>query len=54
MFLNDFYWVSDKYVDSKEYTHTHTHTYIYLYIYESKYGLKSDSMKIAEKHNPNR
>ena len=26
--------------------------YIYIYIYESKYGLKSDSMKAAEKHNP--
>ena len=23
-------------------------------IYESKYGLKSDSMKVAEKYNPNR
>ena len=22
--------------------------------YESKYGLKSDSMKVAEKHNPNK
>ena len=27
---------------------------IYLSINESKYGFKSDSMKVAEKHNPNR
>ena len=34
--------------------HTHKYIYIYIYIYESKYGSKSDSMKKAEKHNPNR
>ena len=27
--------------------------YIYIYIHENKYGLTSDSMKTADKHNPN-
>ena len=28
--------------------------YIYTYKYESKYGLRFDSIKVAEKHNPNK
>ena len=40
--------------------HVKCHVRLYLVFvfpkgqYESKYGLKSDSMKVAEKHNPNR
>ena len=32
----------------------HIYIYIYIYIYKSKYGLKSDIMKVVQKHNQNR